>query len=111
MRMAALISTGCIAAASRRRRSPVRSIFGDDLRWLPLSERKGRLRKLLRRSGHGIQYVWHVEADAAESFNAACELGLEGIVSKRLSAPYKVGSVQELDQGEEPEVAGLLADH
>jgi bifunctional non-homologous end joining protein LigD len=30
---------------------------GDDLRRLPLSERKVRLRKLLRRSGDGIQYV------------------------------------------------------
>ncbi len=64
---------------------------GDDLRRLPLSERKAKLRKLLSRAGGGIQYVWHVEADGAESFEAACGLGLEGIVSKRLTAPYKSG--------------------
>ncbi len=29
------------------------------------------------------------EADGEDSFRAACELGLEGIVSKRLTAPYK----------------------
>jgi bifunctional non-homologous end joining protein LigD len=64
---------------------------GDDLRRQPLSERKASLLKLLGRSQGGIQYVWHVEADGKEAFDAACELGLEGIVSKRLIAPYKSG--------------------
>jgi bifunctional non-homologous end joining protein LigD len=64
---------------------------GEDLRRQPLSQRKAALLKLLNRSRGGIQYVWHVDADGAESFNAACELGLEGIVSKRLTAPYKSG--------------------
>ncbi len=61
------------------------------MRRLALSERKGRLRKLLRRSGQGIQYVEHVEGDGGEMYEAACKLGLEGIVSKRLTAPYKSG--------------------
>ncbi len=60
-------------------------------RQLPLSERKAKLRKLLARARDGIQYVWHVESDGEDSFKAACELGLEGIVSKRLTAPYKSG--------------------
>jgi bifunctional non-homologous end joining protein LigD len=60
---------------------------GDDLRQLPLSDRKAKLRKLLARA----RDVWHVEADGDDSFKAACELGLEGIVSKRLTAPYKSG--------------------
>ena len=47
------------------------------------------LRKVLRRSRRGIQYVKHTEGDAAEMFNAICKLGLEGIVSKKLDAPYK----------------------
>ncbi len=64
---------------------------GDDLRRLPLSDRKTKLQKLLARARDGIQYVWHVEADGVDSFKAACELGLEGIVSKRLTAPYKSG--------------------
>ncbi len=61
---------------------------GDDLRRLPLSDRKAKLRKLLARARDGIQCVWHVEADGEDSFKAACKLGLEGIVSKRLTAPY-----------------------
>jgi ATP-dependent DNA ligase len=38
-----------------------------------------------------IQYVEHFEGDGAEMFEAACKLGLEGIVSKRLDAPYRSG--------------------
>jgi hypothetical protein len=64
---------------------------GDDLRPWPLSERKVRLRKLLRRSGDGIQYVEHAEGDGGEMYEAACKLDLEGILSKRLTAPYKSG--------------------
>jgi bifunctional non-homologous end joining protein LigD len=62
---------------------------GGDLRRSPLMERKSLLQKLLDRSHGGIQYVWHVETDGEEAFDAACGLGLDGIVSKRLTAPYK----------------------
>ncbi len=64
---------------------------GDDLWRLPLSGRKAKLRKLLQRSTGGIQYVEHAEGDGAEMYEAACKLELEGIVSKRLTAPYKSG--------------------
>jgi hypothetical protein len=50
------------------------------------AERKAALMKLLNRSSGGIQYVWHVEGDGEEAFEAACDWGLEGIVSKRLTA-------------------------
>jgi bifunctional non-homologous end joining protein LigD len=33
----------------------------------------------------------HTTDDGATIFHQACKLGLEGIVSKRLSAPYKSG--------------------
>jgi bifunctional non-homologous end joining protein LigD len=61
----------------------------DDMRRLPLGDRKAALSKLLRKSLGGIQYVAHCELDGEEAFQAACELGIEGIVSKRLMAPYK----------------------
>ncbi len=65
---------------------------GVDMRRLPLSERKAALQKLLgRRKGGAIQLVAHCGLDGEEAFAAACELGLEGIVSKRLTAPYKSG--------------------
>jgi bifunctional non-homologous end joining protein LigD len=63
---------------------------GEDLRRKPYVERKAALRKLLRH-GRGIQYVEHAEGHGDKMFAAACNLGLEGIVSKKLNAPYKSG--------------------
>jgi bifunctional non-homologous end joining protein LigD len=63
---------------------------GEDLRRRPYVERKAALRKLLRH-GRGIQYVEHAEGHGDRLFAAACKLGLEGIVSKKLDAPYKSG--------------------
>jgi ATP-dependent DNA ligase len=62
----------------------------DDLRRKPYVERKAILRKLLRH-GRGIQYVEHAEDHGDGLFEAVCKLGLEGIVSKKLDAPYKSG--------------------
>jgi bifunctional non-homologous end joining protein LigD len=61
------------------------------LRGKPYSERKAILLKALRRSRAGIQYVEHTEGDGAKMFKAICKLGLEGIVSKKLNAPYRSG--------------------
>jgi bifunctional non-homologous end joining protein LigD len=64
---------------------------GDDIRRQPLVERKKALRWVLRRSRSGIHYVEHAEGDGGKMFKAVCKLGLEGIVSKKLDAPYKSG--------------------
>src|SRR5262249_24946567 len=64
---------------------------GDHIRRQPLIERKKELRWVLRNAREGIQYVEHTEGDGAEMFADVCKLGLEGIVSKRLTAPYKSG--------------------
>jgi hypothetical protein len=37
------------------------------------------------------QYVEHIEGYGGEMFKAVCKLDLEGIVSKRLDAPYRWG--------------------
>ena len=63
---------------------------GEDLRRKPYVERKAALRKLLRH-GRGIQYVEHAEGHGDKLFAAASKLGLEGIFSKKLDAPYKSG--------------------
>jgi bifunctional non-homologous end joining protein LigD len=63
---------------------------GEDLRPAPLGERKGKLEKLLARSG-GIRFSEHIEGDGAVIFAQACKLGLEGIVSKRRDLPYRSG--------------------
>jgi bifunctional non-homologous end joining protein LigD len=64
---------------------------GDDLRRRPLVERKAALAKLLIRSRGGIQYVEHAEGHGDKMFAAVCDLGLEGILSKKLTAPYRSG--------------------
>ena len=63
----------------------------DDLRRQPLRERKLALGKLLLRSLDGIQYVDHAEGHGDRVYEAVCKLGLEGIVSKRLTSVYKSG--------------------
>ena len=62
-----------------------------DLTISPLAKRKARLAKLVGRSDRGIVYNWHTDEDGATVFRHACKLGLEGIVSKRLSKPYQSG--------------------
>jgi bifunctional non-homologous end joining protein LigD len=66
-------------------------VNGDDIRRRPFFERKAALFKLLRRSREGLQYVEHMEGEGDEMFGAVCKLGLEGIVSKKLDAPYRSG--------------------
>ena len=65
----------------------------EDLRTLPLGERKRRLEKLLSGldAGARIRYVAHLESNAEAVLSSACKMGLEGIVSKRLDAPYRSG--------------------
>jgi bifunctional non-homologous end joining protein LigD len=65
----------------------------EDLRTLPLSERKGRLEKFLnaQKSDGLIRYVPHLVSDANAVLASACEIGLEGIISKKLDAPYSSG--------------------
>ena len=64
---------------------------GDDLRGLPLGDRKKRLATLLARRRLGIVLSEHTADDGATIFRQACLMGLEGIVSKRLAAPYRSG--------------------
>jgi ATP-dependent DNA ligase len=58
---------------------------------VPLSDRKKRLAKLLGGRRLGIVFSDHTDDDGATIFRHACRMGLEGIVSKRLTAPYRSG--------------------
>jgi bifunctional non-homologous end joining protein LigD len=63
-----------------------------DLRAVPLVERKARLERLLEGfRGEHIRYVRHLESRGDSVLESACKMGLEGIVSKRLNAPYVSG--------------------
>jgi bifunctional non-homologous end joining protein LigD len=69
----------------------------EDLRALPLSERKARLKQLLEaRKGKGklIRYVEHFDEDGETVLDSAQQLSLEGIISKRLDAPYRSGRTE-----------------
>jgi len=75
-------------------------LFADgwDLRRLALSERKAKLRTLLATLGKSharlIRYAEHFESGGDAVLRSACELKLEGIVSKKLSAPYRSGRTE-----------------
>ncbi len=72
---------------------------GMDIRGLPLAERKAQLRKLLearpRSKARLIRYVEHFETGGEAVLQSACKLSLEGIVSKKLSAPYRSGRSED----------------
>jgi bifunctional non-homologous end joining protein LigD len=66
---------------------------GEDLRKRPLTVRKERLRQMLakREDQDVIRFVEHFETGGEAVLRSACKLSLEGIVSKRLDAPYGAG--------------------
>ncbi|UWU81281.1 DNA ligase D [Bradyrhizobium huanghuaihaiense] len=68
-----------------------------DFRRLPLGERKERLKALLearKRKSAQIRYVEHFESGGDAVLQSACKLELEGVVSKKLDAPYRSGRTE-----------------
>jgi bifunctional non-homologous end joining protein LigD len=70
------------------------SADGFDLRPVPLSERKRALAELLAGASERILYAKHLQGDGAEIYDRACAMGVEGIVSKQLDAPYRSGRTE-----------------
>ncbi len=63
----------------------------DDLRAEPLSQRKAQLQTIVKHSGARIRYVEHLNTGGEAILKSACKMSLEGIVSKKLDAPYRSG--------------------
>jgi bifunctional non-homologous end joining protein LigD len=66
----------------------------EDLRKLPLEARKARLKRLLKKHGGGskaLRYVEHFTSAGDAVLRSACQMKLEGIVSKKRDAPYSSG--------------------
>jgi bifunctional non-homologous end joining protein LigD len=61
---------------------------GEDTRYLPLVDRKQRLRQIVPKAGERLLYCDHVEASGEQLFRLACQQDLEGIVAKRKADPY-----------------------
>ena len=64
---------------------------GRDLRSEPLSERKAALAALLKGAPPALRFVDHFDTGGDTVLKSACRMHLEGIVSKRLDAPYISG--------------------
>jgi bifunctional non-homologous end joining protein LigD len=65
---------------------------GEDLNARPLIERKERLAGLLSSIGSTLQYSDHQIGLGPAFYEKACALSVEGIVSKRVDAPYAPGN-------------------
>jgi bifunctional non-homologous end joining protein LigD len=67
----------------------------EDLRDLPLSHRKARLQALLdrlpKRTAGRVRFVDHFGSSGRAVLDSACRMDLEGVISKRLDAPYRAG--------------------
>jgi bifunctional non-homologous end joining protein LigD len=81
---------------------------GADLRALPLGDRKKRLARLLGGRRLGIVLSDHTDDDGATIFRQACRMGLEGIVSKRLTAPYRSGPSRDWLKVKNPDSPAMM---
>ncbi|WP_374596388.1 DNA ligase D [Brevundimonas sp.] len=67
----------------------------EDLRKLPLSHRKARLQAYVDRvgqkAGTRLRYVEHFASTGQAVLESACRMDLEGVISKKLDAPYHAG--------------------
>ncbi|CAM2954176.1 Putative DNA ligase-like protein Rv0938/MT0965 [Legionella steigerwaltii] len=62
-----------------------------DLRTLPLLKRKAILKNLLEGQDKTLRFSDHIIGEGGFLFHRACELGLEGIISKQIDSPYISG--------------------
>lgn len=67
----------------------------EDTRKLPLSHRKARLQAYIDRVGEAgakqLRYVEHFATTGQAVLDSACRMDLEGVISKKLDAPYRGG--------------------
>jgi bifunctional non-homologous end joining protein LigD len=72
------------------------ALDGDDLRKLPLHLRKTDLARLLARRADGIHLAPFEQGEIGpDLFKAACDLMLEGLVSKRRDSRYQAGTSRD----------------
>ena len=64
---------------------------GETISEAPLHERKERLQALLLSASTPLQYSDHQIGQGLEFYAKACELSVEGIISKRVGASYSPG--------------------
>src|SRR5215471_16842673 len=80
---------------------------GKDLRREPIEKRKALLAKLLKGQHMSLVLNEHFDEDGAAVYRAACQLGCEGIVSKRLGSPYRSGRSKYLVKVKNPKAPAV----
>lgn len=92
-----------VALSENRSRDLIYFVFdllfesGEDLRSMPLYQRKERLDTLLSAKGphkNQIRFVDHLAEAGDNVLESACKLKLEGVVSKRVGSAYQSGRTQ-----------------
>ena len=68
---------------------------GYDLRQVPLIERKRVLERLLTGAPATLRFSSHIEGSGAAFFKQACDLKLEGMISKRAQSIYRGGRCRD----------------
>lgn len=69
---------------------------GHNLRTLPLERRKQLLQSLIAQLNDGsVRFCEHIRGDGVQMFRSACELGAEGIISKKAAGKFCSGRSKE----------------
>jgi ATP-dependent DNA ligase len=74
----------------------------------PSGDRKRRLAGLVGKRRLGIVLGEHTDEDGAAIFLQACKMGFEGIVSKRLTAPYRSGPSRDWVKVKNPDSPAMV---
>jgi len=64
------------------------ALDGEDLRRRHLIDRKEMLEALMQNAPNNLYYSRHIKGNGKESFAAACEAGMEGIIGKKADSYY-----------------------
>lgn len=80
-----------IADATRYAVFDLLFLDGEDVRALPLRERKSMLAKLFDGAENALKISEFIRGHGAMAFKRACEAGLEGIISKAEDSIYRAG--------------------
>jgi ATP-dependent DNA ligase len=85
------------------------ALDGDDLRKLPLHLRKTNLQRLLARRADGIHMAPFEQGEIGpDLFKAACNMMLEGLVSKRRDSRYRAGTSKDWIKSKNPKHPAMV---
>jgi bifunctional non-homologous end joining protein LigD len=79
-----------------------------DLRRLPWQQRRDELEHIFKRWKAGLVLNFSIVGRGPEVYQAACRMGLEGVVSKRIDGPYRSGKSKSWLKVKNPTAPGVL---